>query len=501
MNRELIILITFVLYLGMMLGIGMFFYKKTNNLSDYVLGGRGLGKWVTSISAQSSDMSGWLLMGLPGAAYAIGLSGSVWMAIGLAVGTYLNWKIVAKRLRVATEKCDNAITLSCYFENRFEDSSKILRLVSSILIVVFFLIYTASGFVAGGKLFSTVFGITYTQAVIIGALVVISYTFLGGFMAVCWTDLIQGILMFCTLVILPCLVVVQSGGMDVVSAAIDPALFNAFSLEHLVPTGATQNAFMAGIGIVSSLAWGLGYFGQPHILTRFMAIKDPEEIKPSRHIAMIWVVISLIAATSIGLIGHVAYDNLVGTQTENIFILLVSEYAPVLVAGVLLSAILAAIMSTADSQLLVTASAVSEDFYRGVLKPKASDKELVWVGRITVVVIAMIALLLALNPENSVLGLVSWAWAGFGASFGPVILLSLFWKKMTKQGAIAGMISGGLVALIWPMLKVICPDVWVFYIYEILPGFIIAVICIYVVSKLCKKESIKIEEKATELGI
>lgn len=496
MSREIVILITFILYLGVMLGIGAFFYKKTNNLSDYVLGGRKLGKWVTSLSAQASDMSGWLLMGLPGAAYVVGLSGAVWMALGLAIGTYFNWKIVAKRLRIATEKLGDAITLSSYFENRFEDTSKILKIASSLFILIFFILYTSSGFVAGGKLFSSVFGINYKLAVGIGAIVVVGYTFLGGFMAVCWTDLVQGLLMFVTILILPFIVVFEYGGIDKIISQLDPSMFNAFNIAYLTPTGATQSVVMASVGILSSLAWGLGYFGQPHILTRFMAIKDPEEITRSRQIAMVWVILSLIGATILGIIGSVAFPGLEGAQTENIFIFLVNDYVPLLLCGVLLSAILAAIMSTADSQLLVTASAVSEDLYRGVLKKHAKQKELVWVGRITVVAVAIVAYFIALNPNNSVLALVAWAWAGFGATFGPVVLLSLFWKKMTKQGAVAGMISGGLVALIWPMLKNVFPNVWVFYIYEILPGFLIALVCIYYISKANKEEMKKMERKA-----
>ncbi|MGL5675977.1 MAG: sodium/proline symporter PutP [Cellulosilyticaceae bacterium] len=489
MSKELIILITFIAYLGMMLGIGAYFYKKTSNLSDYVLGGRQLGKWVTSMSAQASDMSGWLLMGLPGAAYMVGLSGSIWMAIGLAIGTYLNWKIIAKRLRVATEKYGNAITLSSYFENRFEDKSHFLKIISSLFILVFFLIYTASGFVASGKLFNSVFGIDYKWAVLIGAVVVVGYTFMGGFMAVCWTDLIQGVLMFIALIVLPCMVIIDAGGIGAVAQTVDPSMLDAFRIEVLVSSDAPQNALMAGIGILSSLAWGLGYFGQPHILTRFMAIKDPEEVKRSRRIAMGWVIISLFAATVIGLIGHVAFADLTKVGSENIFILLVDKYVPVFIAGIFLSAVLAAIMSTADSQLLVTASAMSEDLYKGKLKPKASDKELVWVGRLTVVAVAVIAAIIALNPESSVLDLVAWAWAGFGAAFGPVILISLFWKKMTKEGAIAGMLVGGLVAFVWPMLRTQFPSAWVFYIYELLPGFIMASLCIWGVSKCSNKKS------------
>lgn len=488
MERTGVILVTFVAYLAMMLGIGAYFYKKTRNLSDYVLGGRQLGKWVTSMSAQASDMSGWLLMGLPGAAYMIGLSGSIWMAIGLGVGTYLNWKIIAKRLRIQTEAYGNAITLSGYFENRFQDKSQVLRLVSSIFILIFFLIYTASGFVASGKLFGTVFGIDYKVAVLIGAAVVVSYTFLGGFMAVCWTDLIQGVLMVIALVVLPCIVVIDAGGITQVAQTIDPVLLDPFRMDILVPEGASQSTLMAGIGILSSLAWGLGYFGQPHILTRYMAIKDPEEITRSRHIAMVWVVISLTSATIIGLVGHQAFTELTKVASENIFMLLVERYIPTLFAGVLLSAVLAAIMSTADSQLLVTASAISEDFYKAKLKPHATDAELIGVGRLTVVGVAVVAGIIAMNPESSVLELVAWAWAGFGATFGPVILMSLFWKQMTRNSALWGMIVGGIVTFTWPFLKKAYPDVWLFYVYELLPGFLVAIITIYLVTKGAKKQ-------------
>ncbi|MGL4344655.1 MAG: sodium/proline symporter PutP [Cellulosilyticaceae bacterium] len=501
MEKQLIILITFILYIGLMIAIGGFFYKKTNNLSDYVLGGRGLGKWVTSLSAQASDMSGWLLMGLPGAAYIMGLSGSLWMALGLAIGTYLNWRIVAKRLRISTEKLGDSITLSSYLENRFEDRSKVLKIASSIFILVFFSLYTASGFVAGGKLFSSVFGLNYQTAVLIGSLVVVGYTFLGGFMAVCWTDLIQGLIMFVTILILPCIVLFEIGGLGALTGQLDPVLFNAFHIPYLAPANGPQNMTMALVGIISSLAWGLGYFGQPHILTRFMAIRDPEEIKRSRQIAIVWVIFSLIGATCLGIIGNVAFPGLESSQSENIFIFLVDRYVPVFLSGILLSAILAAIMSTADSQLLVTASAVSEDLYRGIFKKTASDKELVWVGRITVLIVACIAAFIALKPDNSVLGLVSWAWAGFGASFGPVILLSLFWKKMTKQGAIAGMIMGGIVTLVWPSLQLIFPNVWVFYIYEILPGFIMATLSIYFVSNLFKEEMVSMSNKIDALDL
>lgn len=498
MSEKLVIGITFGIYLLIMLGIGWYFYNRTKNLSDYVLGGRSLGSWGTSISAQASDMSGWLLLGLPGAAYATGLSGSVWMATGLAIGTYLNWKLVAQRLRISTQKYSNSITIPSYLENRFNDDSRLLRKASSIFILLFFLVYTASGFVSGGKLFQTVFGVPYKVSVIIGAIVVVAYTFLGGFMAVCWTDIIQGLLMFFTLLILPVVVLIKAGGINEVISAIDPSLLNPFNAASITGS-ASSSTVLVVISIISSLAWGLGYFGQPHILARFMAIKNPDLIKKSRIIAMFWVVLSLFGATAVGLVGHSVIPDIsaYGGDSETIFMLLVNKCVPLILTGILMSAILAAIMSTADSQLLVAASTVSEDFYKGMIKPKASDRELILVSRLTVLSVAIIALIIAFNPNSSVLGLVSYAWAGFGAAFGPVILLSLFYKKMTKNGAAAGMIVGGLTSVLWPLLKKVS-SLAIFQLYEIVPGFLFAVLAIFIVSKIDIKNStdpVKIEAK------
>ena len=498
MSEKLVIGITFGIYLLIMLGIGWYFYNRTKNLSDYVLGGRSLGSWGTSISAQASDMSGWLLLGLPGAAYATGLSGSVWMATGLAIGTYLNWKLVAQRLRISTQQYSNSITIPSYLENRFNDDSRLLRKASSIFILLFFLVYTASGFVSGGKLFQTVFGVPYKVSVIIGAVVVVAYTFLGGFMAVCWTDIIQGLLMFFTLLILPVVVLVKAGGINEVISAIDPSLLNPFNAASITGS-ASSSTVLVVISIISSLAWGLGYFGQPHILARFMAIKNPDLIKKSRIIAMFWVVLSLFGATAVGLVGHSVIPDIsaYGGDSETIFMLLVNKCVPLILTGILMSAILAAIMSTADSQLLVAASTVSEDFYKGMIKPKASDRELILVSRLTVLSVAIIALIIAFNPNSSVLGLVSYAWAGFGAAFGPVILLSLFYKKMTKNGAAAGMIVGGLTSVLWPLLKKVS-SLAIFQLYEIVPGFLFAVLAIFIVSKIDIKNStdpVKIEAK------
>lgn len=498
MSEKLVIGITFGVYLLIMLGIGWYFYNRTKNLSDYVLGGRSLGSWGTSISAQASDMSGWLLLGLPGAAYATGLSGSVWMATGLAIGTYLNWKLVAQRLRISTQQYSNSITIPSYLENRFNDDSRLLRKASSIFILLFFLVYTASGFVSGGKLFQTVFGVPYKVSVIIGAVVVVAYTFLGGFMAVCWTDIIQGLLMFFTLLILPVVVLVKAGGINEVISAIDPSLLNPFNAASITGS-ASSSTVLVVISIISSLAWGLGYFGQPHILARFMAIKNPDLIKKSRIIAMFWVVLSLFGATAVGLVGHSVIPDIsaYGGDSETIFMLLVNNCVPLILTGILMSAILAAIMSTADSQLLVAASTVSEDFYKGMIKPKASDRELILVSRLTVLSVAIIALIIAFNPNSSVLGLVSYAWAGFGAAFGPVILLSLFYKKMTRNAAATGMIVGGLTSVLWPLLKKVS-SLAIFQLYEIVPGFLFAVLAIFIVSRIDMKNStdpVKIEAK------
>ncbi len=462
------ILISFTLYLVAMLFIGWMFYTRTKNLSDYILGGRGLNSWVTSMSAQASDMSGWLLMGLPGFAYVAGLE-AIWIVLGLIMGTYLNWKFIAKRLRKYTEFSGNSITIPDYFENRFRDDSKVLRVVSAFFILVFFLIYTASGFVAGAKLFSTVFDFPYLTALSIGACVIISYTFLGGFMAVSWTDFFQALIMFFAILTVPILGVHSIGGVHETFStvkAINSELLNVFTKAN--------GERLSTISIISLLGWGFGYFGQPHILARFMAIRNSDQIKQARSIAMIWVILSLFSAVLLGLVGKAYLKPSLGAATsETVFMVMVNAVVNPLLAGFLLAAILAAIMSTADSQLLVTSSALTEDFYRVLLRKNASDKELVWVSRFAVIVVAVIAFLISLNPNSSVLDLVAYAWGGFGAAFGPLIILSLFWKRMTRKGAIGGIITGGLTVLIWKHLHG-----GVFDVYEIIPGFILSFITV-----------------------
>lgn len=474
-EHHLTVAAVFALYLAAMLAIGAFFYRRTNNMSDYFLGGRNLNKWVTALSAEASDMSGWLLLGLPGAAYLGGMS-AAWIAIGLFVGTYINWRFIALRLRKYTAVSMSIITLSDYLEYRFRDSSKVLRAVSALFIVTFFLIYTASGFVACGKLFGSVFHISYSTAVVIGATAVIAYTFLGGFNAVCWTDFFQGTLMFFSIIAVPVVGTVVCGGSEATVDLLlkqDPDYFDLFHVH-----GAATGLALLG-AIASSAAWGLGYFGQPHVLVRFMAIRSPEEIRGARRIAITWVLVSLAAAVAVGMVGRAFLKTpLEGVASEKVYILMAGELFPPLVGSVILAAILAAIMSTADSQLLVASSAISEDFYKTFFRKNASDGELVWVSRLTVLGVAATALLLALKPDGSVLDLVAYAWAGFGAAFGPTFILSLFWKQMTREGALAGIITGGITVLGWKQLHG-----GIFDLYEILPGFIFSLTAIVCVSR------------------
>lgn len=484
--RTIGIVSTFIVYLLFMLVVGFIYYRKTENVSDYIIGDRKLNSWVTALSSQASDMSGWLLLGLPGYAYLSGLE-AIWIAIGLLIGTYLNWKIVAKKLRQYTEIAGNSITLSSYFQNRFKDQSSILRVISALIILIFFLIYTASGLTAGAKLFASVFGISYTIALLISTLVIISYTFLGGFMAVCWTDFFQGMLMFFALIIVPITCVRLSGGHNQTIA-----FLKSTNIELLNPFTSTGGEALSVVAIISLLAWGLGYFGQPHILTRFMAIKASNQIKKARIIAMTWVTISLFAAVVIGMIGLAYLQNTLAPElAETVFIEMVNSAFPTVLAGILLSAILAAIMSTADSQLLVTTSALTEDIYRVVSKRDVKENELVWISRIIVVIVACIAFIIALNPNSSVLGLVSYAWAGFGAGFGPVIIFSLFWKRMTSKGALAGMISGGATVIIWHKLV----TMGLFSLYEIVPGFILASVAIILFSLIDQPPSQEIMDE------
>lgn len=479
-------LIMFIVYIAGMLLIGYLAYRSTKNFDDYILGGRSLGSVVTALSAGASDMSGWLLMGLPGAIFLAGISES-WIAIGLTIGAYLNWLFVAGRLRVQTEKNDNALTLPDYFTSRFEDNSKLLRIISAVVILVFFTIYCASGVVAGGLLFESTFNISYEKAMWLGALATIAYTFLGGFLSVSWTDTVQASLMIFALILTPIVVILSLGGLDTsieIIKAKNPEYLDLFKGLNFV-------------AIISLLGWGLGYFGQPHILARFMAADSHRTIRSARRISMTWMILCLGGTTAVGFFG-IAYFQMnpelsasVMGNNERIFMELAGLLFNPWIAGILLSAILAAVMSTLSCQLLVCASALTEDLYKPFIRKKASQKELVWVGRFMVLLVAAIAIYIARDPNSKVLSLVSNAWAGFGAAFGPVVLLSVMWKRMTRTGALAGMLVGAITVLVWMKFK------W-FGLYEIIPGFIFASLAIYIVSLITKAPSAQAQARFAE---
>ena len=465
--------IMFAIYLVAMLGIGAIGYFSTKNLSDYILGGRSLGSFVTALSAGASDMSGWLLMGLPGAIYLSGLS-EAWIAIGLILGAYLNWRLVAARLRLYTERAGNALTLPDYLANRFEDHSSVLRIVTAVVILVFFTLYCASGVVAGARLFENMFGMPYSTALWVGALCTIAYVFIGGFLAVSWTDTIQASFMITALILAPVIAWLAVQG-------------------HLQP-GQDLHAIVAAekfdlfrgasfVGVVSLLAWGLGYFGQPHILVSFMAASSVQTIPSARRISMTWMILCLAGAVAVGFIGipyfaaNPAGAAAVNANAETVFMEITKQLFNPWISGALLAAILAAVMSTLSCQLLVCSSALTEDIYRTFLRKNASQIELVWIGRAMVLLVALIAIAIASNPDSKVLGMVSYAWAGFGAAFGPVIILSLFWSRMTRGGALAGIITGAVTVLVWKQFG------WL-GLYEIIPGFILAWLATVVVSRM-----------------
>ncbi len=478
------ILTAFLVYMAIMLGIGFLFSKKSSNLSDYFLGGRKMGSWVTALSAQASDMSSWLMMGLPGAVYLSGLS-SAWIAIGLTIGTYLNWKIVAARLRKYSFATGDAITIPQYLQNRFNENSVVIRVICAIIIFVFFLVYTASGFSGAAKLIENVFGINYATGLTISVIVILIYTLMGGYFAVVWTDFFQGMLLFFSILIVPITACIMLENLSFESLA-------TLKPNYLSLTSSPDGPYKM-TDIISNLGWGLGYFGMPHILVRFMSAKDTDTIKKSRIIAMIWVILSFIGAVSVGIIGYayLSQNGIVFTdaaQAETVFLALILKIAPGFIAGVLLCSIVSAIMSTSDSQLLVTASAVSSDFYQAVFKKNATDKELLFVSKIAVGIVGIIAYILAINPNTTIMSLVSYAWAGFGAAFGPTILFSLFWKRMTMMGAAVGMVSGGLGVVLWKAFFASTG------IYEIVPAFILSCILIVIVSLCGKKPSKEIEE-------
>ncbi|MDU9375893.1 High-affinity proline transporter PutP [Methanocorpusculaceae archaeon Sp1] len=507
----------FIIYFAAMIYIGFFYFKKTKTTSDYVLGGRKLHPFVAAMSAEASDMSGWLLLGLPGLAYATGMSAAGWTAIGLAIGTYLNWKFIAKRLRIYTHKAKDSLTIPEFITNRFNEKRGFITAIASVFILIFFIVYTSAQFKAGGVLFSslmTIYGVDlssigitdvsslYIAGVLVCALIVVCYTFTGGFKAVCITDTIQGLLMLFALILVPIVacIILFGDGITFATAGINPEMFSLF---HQYDAASGVFEFVSVFTIVSGLAWGFGYFGQPHILPRFMAIENPEEVPKARMAAMVWVILSLSAAIFVGLIGQLMFPDpaALGGNPEQVFIQMTGTVFGALpfIAGIIYCGILGAVMSTASSQLLVASSSISQDIYKNLINKSAPDKRLLMISRVTVLAVSAIAIILALNQASTVFNIVANAWAGFGCTFGTVILLGLFWKRMNWQGALAGIIVGGVVSLGWGTYLAGPTGL-----YEMVPGVIASLIAIYVVSKLTAEPEKEItdlyDEYVAEIG-
>ena len=481
--------IMIALYFIILLVIGYYGYKQaTSNLSEYMLGGRSIGPYITALSAGASDMSGWMIMGLPGEVYSTGLS-AIWITIGLSLGAYINYFVVAPRLRVYTEVAGDAITLPDFFSNRLNDKSNLLKIISGLIIVVFFTLYTHSGFVSGGKLFESAFGLNYHYGLIVVAVIVIFYTFFGGYLAVSITDFFQGVIMLIAMVMVPTVALMQLNGWDT---------FN--QIAEMKPTNLDLFKGTTFIGIISLFAWGLGYFGQPHIIVRFMSIKSHKLLPKARRVGISWMIVGLTGAVGVGLTGiaFVADRNIKLEDPETLFIVMSQVLFHPLVGGFLLAAILAAIMSTISSQLLVTSSSLTEDFYkliRGAEHAKEHEKEFVLVGRLSVLAVAIVAISIAWSPNDTILNLVGNAWAGFGAAFSPLVIYSLYWKGLTRTGAMSGMIVGALVVIIWITVVKPMADVnEIFGLYEMIPGFFSSVIVTYVVSKLTQKPGQFVED-------
>ncbi len=504
------ILIAMVSYMAIVIVIGLVFAKKANKSSEnYFLGGRSLGPWVTAMSAEASDMSGWLLMGLPGVAYWCGLADAAWTAIGLALGTYINWLVVSKRLRRYSIRANNSITLPEFFSNRFREKNKVVLTISALFILIFFTVYASSCFVTCGKLFSNLFGADYVPMMILGAVFVLLYTILGGFLAESASDFMQGIVMFIALTVVVVVGIVSAGGFNEIieNARSIPGFFEFFGLatptldeagmqivqDKTTPVFGEATEYGA-LKVCSMLAWGLGYFGMPQVLLRFMAIRKESELKMSRRIAMIWVVISLAVAVFIGIIGRNNFpiEHLTASDAENIFITMSKSYLPPIIAGFVMAGILAATISSSDSYLLISASAFAKNIYQGLLHKKATDKQVMTMTRITLLAITLVAVLIAIDEDSVIFKIVSFAWAGFGATFGPLMLFSLFWKRTTRAGAVAGMVGGAAMVFLWKL--VISGLHEMLGIYELLPAFIFSSICIVVVSLLTKAPSKEIEE-------
>ena len=507
---KLQIFIAMALYIAVVIGIGVFYAKKANeSSSNYLIGGRSLGPWVTAMSAEASDMSGWLLMGLPGVAYWMGLSDAFWTALGLCIGTYLNWLFVAKRLRTYSQIAGDSITIPDFFSNRFKEKKKVIVLISALFILVFFCVYAASCFVTVGKLFSTLFGAKYVTMMLIGAAFVLIYTFIGGFLAESASDFMQGIVMILALTAVVIMGLVKAGGLGEVidNAKQIPGFFDFFGMASPTMAEGVQALDEAGkplfgeainyglLTIISTMSWGLGYFGMPHVLLKFMAIRSADEVAKSRRIATVWCVISLTAAVMIGVIGRVLFpvDLVTYSEAESVFVHLSTNFFFPLIAGIVMAGILAATISSSDSYLLIASSAFSKNIFQSILKRNAKDKEVLLMSRITLIIVAVIAAVIALDESSSIFKIVSFAWAGFGATFGPIMLFSLFWKRTTQIGAIAGMISGGGMVFIWKLL--VRPLGGIVDIYELFPAFVISCIVIVAVSLLTPKPSKEITDE------
>lgn len=506
------ILIAMVCYMAVVIGIGIYFAKRSNQSSeDYFLGGRSLGPWVTAMSAEASDMSGWLLMGLPGVAYWCGLSDAAWTSIGLALGTYINWLLVAKRLRRYSAVAGDAITLPDFFSNRFHEKKKVIMTLSALFILIFFTVYASSCFVTCGKLFSTLFGASYQSMMIAGALFVVIYTFLGGFLAESASDFMQAVVMIFALTVILITGTLAAGGLQAVvdNAKSIPGFFTFFGIAspsvdangiQQVANGAPVFGEAGSYGfltIISTLSWGLGYFGMPQVLLRFMAIRKTDELVRARRIATVWVVISLAAAVLIGLMGRAMFpvhETLnTASGAENVFIVLSRHLLPPLLAGLVMAGILAATISSSDSYLLIAASAVSLNIFKGILKKDASDKQVMTMSRIILLLIAVVGVIIAMDENSVIFTIVSFAWAGFGAVFGPIMLFSLFWKRTTQAGAVAGMVTGGVMVFLWNL--VLKPLGGVFGIYELFPAFVLSCLVILVVSLLTPAPSTQIQQE------
>ncbi len=509
-SNDLMVILAMVIYFVVVLAVGFSYAKRSNSSTDeYFIGGRKVGPWFTALSAEASDMSGYLLMGIPGLAYFYGASEAMWTCIGLAIGTYLNWLFVAKRLRQYSERV-HAITIPSFFSNRFHDKKNILSTVAALIILLFFCVYTGSCFVTCGKLFHTLFGIDYAAMMVFGAVVVFAYTLVGGYLSVVATDFIQGCLMFFALAVVLIGSITSIGGVDVTVAFLQniPGFLNGGQLTTPIMDAETGLQMIQGdeplfgepteygvLAIISTLAWGLGYFGMPQVLVRFLGIRSAEEVRQSRIIAVVWVVISMVCALCIGFIGRAMLPTYFGTNAaaENIFIVIAQMILPAFMCGVVVSGILAASMSSASSYLLITGSSVAENIFRGVIKRDAADRQVMIVSRITLAVVMIIGILIAIDENSVIFRVVSYAWAGLGASFGPLMLCSLYWRRTNKQGALAGMLGGAITVVVWH--NFIKPLGGVFGIYELLPAFIVSLLCIFIVSKLTAEPSAEIYEE------